>query len=121
MQIQIVILYFPVLLKRWKRCSIRLRNTSPTSPVLLHNLHHAISNTETKAESMKQLIQTTLTRDYGYRNAVQLVPEGKRKGLLAAARAACAPLGYNINVDEVEDFFDFSKKGDESCNDAVKR
>lgn len=93
--------------------------TSPLAQLALA-LDPAIPNTESETESMKHLIRTTLTRDYGYRSAVQLAPEGKPKGLLAAARAARAPSGYNINVDEVEDFFDFTKKGDESCNDAVE-
>jgi hAT family C-terminal dimerisation region len=82
-------------------------------------LDPAIPNTSTEVEAMKVLIRETLVREYGM--TVQHAPTQSQRGLLAAARAARAPSrGLNIISDEVDDYFDFTRMGDESCNDAVE-
>jgi hypothetical protein len=45
----------------------------------------------------------------------------KARGVLAAAQAARAPSrGLNIISDEMDDYLDFTRMGDESCNEAVE-
>jgi hypothetical protein len=81
-------------------------------------LDPAIPNTSTEVEAMKVLIRETLVREYGM--TVQHAPTQSQRGLLAAARGARAPRSLNIISDEVDDYFDFTRMGDESCNDAIE-
>jgi hypothetical protein len=88
-------------------------------------LDPSIPNTGDEVAMMTDDIRSILVVDYDY-NAV-LGEEGsrtavpnKKGGLLAAARATRAPDGVGSNTDEIAAYFEFTKKGDESCKDAVE-
>jgi hypothetical protein len=82
-------------------------------------LDPAIPNSSTEVKAMKVLIRDTLVREYVM--TVQRAPTQSQRVFWAAARAARAPSrGLNIISDEVDDYFEFTRMGDHSCNDAVE-
>lgn len=102
----------------------RLYLASPLAQLALA-LDPAIPNAVNEVGYMKERIRSILARDYGYEvDSQSSANERKpRKGLLAIARAARTPgkdAAGGFYNDEVEDFFEFTAKGDESCTDAVE-
>lgn len=82
-------------------------------------LDPSIGNIETEVERMKIAIREAITCDYGFQPPTSQDPE-KPISLLDAAKLARAPNQAQSQDDEVDDYFEFTKKADLTCDNPIE-